>query len=130
MGIARALVRNPKILFMDEPFSELDAFTAEVLRAEVIKIWSDKEISLSSVVFVSSQRTGFFAADRTLRLGSMPATVHAVTKTKSLWPRDYHSPEFLSLVEQLHDTYGRIRAPESAKPVHKRKGRSASAGNR
>src|SRR6267154_4431511 len=44
VGIARALVLNPEMLFMDEPFSEVDAFTAEVLRAEVVKIWSVQEL--------------------------------------------------------------------------------------
>jgi NitT/TauT family transport system ATP-binding protein len=116
VGIARALVRNPKILFMDEPFSELDAFTAEVLRAEVIKIWADKQIDLSSIMLVSHDvHEVSFMADRIFVLSSMPATVHAVIENKIPRPRDYHSPEFLSLVEQLHDTYGRIKAPEATK---------------
>ncbi len=121
VGIARALVRNPKILFMDEPFSELDAFTAEALRTELIKIWANKEINLSSIVLVSHDvQEVSFMADRILVLSPMPATAHAVIENKIPRPRDYHSPEFLSLVEQLHDTYGRIKTPEKAKPAPKR----------
>src|SRR5262245_42714701 len=42
VGIARALAVDPEILFMDEPFSNVDALTAESLRAEVVDIWSAK----------------------------------------------------------------------------------------
>ena len=43
VGMARALSVDPEILFMDEPFSQVDALTAESLRAEVIDIWSAKD---------------------------------------------------------------------------------------
>ncbi len=120
VGIARALVRNPKILFMDEPFSELDAFTAEVLREEVIKIWANKELSLSSILLVSHDvHEVAFMADRIFVLGSKPATVHGVIENTMGRPRVYHSPDFLHLVEQLHDTYGRVEVPE-AKGVRKK----------
>jgi len=42
VGIARAWSTNPKIIFMDEPFSELDSFTAVELRKEVLIIWQEK----------------------------------------------------------------------------------------
>lgn len=112
VGIARALVRNPEMLFMDEPFSELDAFTAEVLRSEVIKIWSNKKLPLSSILIVSHDvREVAFMADRIIVLGMHPTSVLAVIENPLPRPRDYHSPEFLSLVEQLHDTYGKIEPP-------------------
>ncbi len=112
VGIARAIVRSPKMLFMDEPFSELDAFTAEVLRSEVIKIWSKKELGLRSILFVSHDvHEVAYMADRIIVLGMQPTTVRAIIENKIPRPRDYRSPEFLKLVEQLHDTYGRIEMP-------------------
>ena len=120
VGIARALVRSPEILFMDEPFSNLDAFTAESLRSEVINLWSDKKIGLKSILLISHDIYEVaYMADRIIVLGMNPATVHAVIENKMARPRDYRSPEFLQLVEQLHDTYGRIEPPTS-KPKPKK----------
>lgn len=117
VGIARALVRSPEMLFMDEPFSALDAFTAEVLRSEVLKIWANKEIKLSSILLVSHDiQEVAYMADRIIVLGGHPATIRAVIENKLLRPRDYRSPEFLKLVEQLHDTYGQAELP-STKPT-------------
>ena len=49
VGIARALVTNPKIIFMDEPFSELDSFTAESLRKEFLNIWHEQKTTVIMV---------------------------------------------------------------------------------
>ena len=43
VGIARALSVNPEILFLDEPFSQVDALTAEALCADVMDLWSIKD---------------------------------------------------------------------------------------
>jgi NitT/TauT family transport system ATP-binding protein len=112
VGIARALVLNPKMLFMDEPFSEVDAFTAEVLRAEVIKIWARKDLALSSILLVSHDiHEVVFMADTIIVLGINPSCIRAVIKNPLPRPRDYLSAEFLKLVEEVHDSYGRIEMP-------------------
>ena len=41
VGFARALVMQPKILLMDEPFSALDVLTAETLRTDLLDLWQE-----------------------------------------------------------------------------------------
>lgn len=50
VGIARALVNEPKVLLMDEPFGALDAVTREKMRREMIHIWQQTQ---TSIVFVT-----------------------------------------------------------------------------
>jgi NitT/TauT family transport system ATP-binding protein len=104
VGMARALSVNPEMLFLDEPFSQVDALTAESLRAEVIDIWSLKEHNLSSVLMVSHDiKEVVYMADRIVVLGANPGVVRTITENKLPRPRDYRTPEFLRLVDQLHD---------------------------
>jgi len=103
-GIARALSVNPEILFMDEPFSQVDALTAESLRAEVLDIWGAKERSLTSIVMVSHDiKEVAFMADRIVVLGSNPGHILTVVENRLPRPRDYKSPELAKLVDRLHE---------------------------
>src|SRR5438876_9232341 len=76
VGMARAVSVEPEILMLDEPFSQVDALTADGLRAEVIDIWSGKQRRLSSVVMVSHD-IGEVAvmADRIVLLSANPVRV-------------------------------------------------------
>ncbi len=49
VGLARALATQPKIMFMDEPFSELDSFTAQELRTDLLQIWLDRKMTIVMV---------------------------------------------------------------------------------
>ena len=111
VGMARALVVDPEILFMDEPFSQVDALTAESLRAEVLAIWSRKERNPSSILMVSHDiREVAFMADRIVVLGgNNPARIRTVVRNELPRPRDYQSTECVALVNQL---YGVITGSE------------------
>lgn len=128
VGIARAIVKNPEILFMDEPFSSIDNFTAETLREEMVRIWADKKLRLSSMLLVSHDVSEVaFMADRIIVLSINPAEVYAVIQNKLPRPRNYRSKEFLKLVAKLHDMYGRLEAPKKGKIPKLKEGKIVAA---
>ena len=118
VGMARALSVDPELLFMDEPFSQVDALTAESLRAEVIDIWSAKDHHLSSILMVSHDiKEVAYMADRIVVLGANPGVVRTIVENRLPRPRDYRSPEILRLVDQLHDIITGSEMPDLAAPA-------------
>jgi NitT/TauT family transport system ATP-binding protein len=117
VGMARALCLKPEILFMDEPFSELDTITAEILRAQVIDLWK-KEESLSAILISSHDLDEvIFMADRIIILEKHPGKVHTVIE--NLIPRENRqtsSEDFLKLRQGLHDIYTQIYKNGSKAP--------------
>lgn len=117
VGIARALSVNPEILFMDEPFSQVDALTAESLRAEVLDMWSPSNCNPISILMVSHDiKEVVYMADRIALLGTKPGRILTVIENTLPRPRDYRSPEALQMVDYIHDFItGRIM-PEVPPP--------------
>ncbi len=104
VGIARALSVDPEILFMDEPFSQVDALTAESLRSEVIDIWAIKERNLASILMVSHDiKEVVYMADRIVVMGAGPGRVRAIMPNPLPRPRDYSAAHFLRMVDHLHE---------------------------
>src|SRR5947209_20552005 len=113
VGMARALSVEPEILMLDEPFSQVDALTAEGLRAEVIDIWASKKGKLSSILMVSHDiKEVAYMADRIVILGANPGRVRTVVEDRLPRPRDYRSPALLSLVDQLHEVITKSEMPD------------------
>lgn len=72
-AICRALVHDPALLLMDEPFSALDAITRDEMGVELLRIW---QANRKTVVFVThSIREAAFLSDRVFVLGQRPATI-------------------------------------------------------
>jgi len=113
VGMARAFSLDPEMLFMDEPFSQVDALTAESLRAEVIDIWADREKNPSSIVMVSHDiKEVAYMADRIVLLDANPGRVRQVVENRLPRPRDYRSPGLLALVDRLHDLITGMEMPD------------------
>src|SRR5207247_7681727 len=84
VGIARALALQPEVLLMDEPFSSLDALTAENLRREVLEIWRDPVYATNCVVMVTHNvQEAVYMADRVIVLGHRPARDRKSTRLNS-----------------------------------------------
>jgi NitT/TauT family transport system ATP-binding protein len=117
VGMARALSVDPEILFMDEPFSHVDALTAESLRAEVVDIWASLDKNPSSIVIVSHDiKEVVYMADRIVILGANPGCIRTIVENHLPHPRDYRWPEALALVDQLHDIITGHELPDVPAP--------------
>ncbi|WP_005033022.1 nitrate/sulfonate/bicarbonate ABC transporter ATP-binding protein [Holophaga foetida] len=115
VGMARALSVDPEILFMDEPFSQVDALTAEGLRAEILDIWDDREQNPSSILMVSHDiKEVAYMADRIVVLSANPGRIRTIVENPLPRPREMRSPEFLRLVDQLHDIITSTELPDIA----------------
>ena len=103
VGFARALVVEPEVLFMDEPFSALDVLTAENLRNELLELWLSKKIPTSAIFIVTHNiEEAVLLADRVIVLGRNPAWVRADFPIELAQPRDRKSPRFVELVDYIY----------------------------
>lgn len=103
VGFARALVVNPDILIMDEPFSALDVLTAENLKSDLLDLWHNNKTQTSGMLFVTHNiEEAAMLADRIVIFSSNPGKVAASINVKLPYPRDYKSKDFLELVDLIY----------------------------
>jgi NitT/TauT family transport system ATP-binding protein len=106
-GLARALVMEPKLLLMDEPFSAIDAQTREQLQFELLRIWDARPTAMMFVTHSIDEAV--LMGDRVVVLAGRPAHVRAVREVKLPRPRDrsvVSTPAFINLREQVwHDLF-------------------------
>src|SRR5437870_7678018 len=89
VGLARALVVHPDVLLMDEPFSTLDVLTAETLRTDLLDLWCEGRMPISSILMVTHGiEEAVFMADRILLFSSNPGRVVAEFKVELPQPRN------------------------------------------
>jgi NitT/TauT family transport system ATP-binding protein len=104
VGIARALVVEPEVLLMDEPFSSLDELTAETLRREVLEIWRERSTVTETFIMVTHNvREAVFMADRIIVLRARPGKVVADVKIEIPRPRENyaHTEDFYRCEQNL-----------------------------
>jgi NitT/TauT family transport system ATP-binding protein len=103
VGFARALVVEPEVLFMDEPFSALDVLTAENLRNELTELWLSKKMPTSAIFLVTHNiEEAILLADRVIVLGRNPARIRSDFEVRLARFRDRKDPRFVELVDYIY----------------------------
>jgi NitT/TauT family transport system ATP-binding protein len=116
VGFARALVAQPEVLCMDEPFSALDVLTAENLRTQVVDLWRGSgHAGLKSIFLVTHNiAEAVFIATRIVIISSHPGRVRNVIVNPLPYPRDVNSRQFAALVDQVHAAITALVLPDEA----------------
>jgi NitT/TauT family transport system ATP-binding protein len=103
VGFARALVVQPKILLMDEPFSALDVLTAETLRTDFLDLWCEGRMPIRSVLMVTHNiEEAVQMCDRVLVFASNPGRVAAEIPIDLPRPRSRLDPGCRRLVDSIY----------------------------
>lgn len=103
VGFARALVVNPDVLLMDEPFSALDVLTSENLRSDLLDLWHTKKTRLNGILFVTHDiNEAVEMADRIIIFDDNPGKIKAELHVDLAYPRHMQSKECRHMVDRVY----------------------------
>lgn len=103
VGFARALVVNPDILLMDEPFSALDVLTADNLKTDLMDLWEEKKTGIHGILFVTHNiEEAALLADRIIVFNSNPGSIRGDLKVTLTHPRSDLDPRFRNQVDRVY----------------------------
>ncbi len=103
VGFARALVVNPDVLLMDEPFSALDVLTADNLKSDLLDLWQTKKTGIHGILFVTHNiEEAALLADRIIIFNSNPGSIRGELKVTLNHPRSDLDPRFRNQVDRVY----------------------------
>jgi len=105
VNLARALLTDPEMLLLDEPFAALDAQTREMMQLELLKIWSKTR---KTALFITHDiKEAIYLADRVIVFTRRPGRVKKVVEIGLSRPRDLRikrDPQFLTYEDEIWES--------------------------
>lgn len=103
VGLARALVLEPEVLLMDEPFSNLDVLSAQNLREEILDLWQDRSLPLKSILMVTNSiEEAVYSSDRVIVISERPGKVIKEVEVNLPRPRKRKDKKLAELVDEIY----------------------------
>lgn len=100
VGIARAIATSPKVIFLDEPFSEVDSFTAKELRTNLLEIWEKRKITIIMVTHLIEEAIEL--ADHIAIFTPRPGKIERIISNPLPRPRNIRSHESYRLEDEMY----------------------------
>lgn len=106
VAIARAIATSPLILFMDEPFGALDAYTRFQMQKELIEFWLEEK---RTVLFVThSVEEAIFLGTKVILMSPRPGEIAKEYEIDLEYPRNRFDPTFGEIFEEIMDNMNRV----------------------
>jgi len=103
ISIARALVNNPSILLLDEPFGALDAMTRITMQQEILRIWEQERTTM--VLVTHDIDEAIFLGDQVAIMSARPGTIRKIITVPLSRPRDRSSLEFVAIKKEIYGEF-------------------------
>ena len=104
LAIARAILRDPAVLLLDEPFAPLDLYTRKKLQDELIYIW--QESGMSCVFVTHNIDSALFLGQKIMIMSNHPGRIDNVFNVDMSYPRKLSNPVFEELKRELLIRFG------------------------
>lgn len=110
VAIGRALLRNPQVLLLDEPFGALDSFTRSHMQEALLEIWRNNRTTMMFVTHDIDE--SIFLANRVVIMGDKPGGIRDIVTIDLPYPRKRASSSFQELRFQVLSRFERVETLE------------------